>query len=97
MLVSDDAVRIGRISRLVSPLSGQCYRCHTTWMFVRWHLTRYSENGACFPLCVKCWKGLSAAERVPFYLDMLGEWTMQGADVTVEQREQIVNAVLAGK
>lgn len=69
-------LRIGRISKLFSPGFSSCGRCLTTWTFVPLHRTPI-EGGtisACFPLCQKCWAGLTPDERLPFYRDLAQQW-----------------------
>lgn len=67
-------MRIGRISRLLSPGYGWCLRCGTTWKFVTPHNTQYTPHRGCFPLCEKCWAGLIPATRLPYYEQLWLSW-----------------------
>lgn len=71
-------LRIGKISRLVSPGWGSCYRCYTTWNFVKSHITSINHTSGCFPLCEKCWAELSVYERIPFYKQLYDSWKTRG-------------------
>lgn len=59
---------------------GWCYRCGLCWDCVDHHTTTYRFDGegwfsrGMFPLCEGCWKALTPAERVPFYLRLLQHW-----------------------
>lgn len=71
-------IRIGRLSpqlaECVSMGYGKCYRCRTPWNIVDYHVTKYTMSSGCFPLCVKCWAGLSPHERLPFYRRLIEHW-----------------------
>jgi hypothetical protein len=67
-------MRIGRISKLFSRGFGWCRRCHTTWRFVEPHVTNVDGTRGCFALCEKCWRELTAEERVVFYRRLFDEW-----------------------
>lgn len=68
-------LRIGGISRAVSPGYGCCGKCGTSWLFVEGHSTPYNDHSACFPLCERCWDELTPDERLPYYADLiLGVW-----------------------
>lgn len=68
-------LRLGPISRILSPGYGCCGRCRTTWNFVRHHTTFYTAADGCFPLCEKCWQDLESPEaRLPFYRALWSEW-----------------------
>jgi hypothetical protein len=89
-------IRIGRISRLLSPGRGACRRCHTTWRFVKPHHTEYMDWRWCVPLCEKCWSELTPQQRLPYYYDMILEW-MKDSDVDTETIVAIQNAVMEGR
>jgi hypothetical protein len=90
-------LRIGRISRLVSPGYGWCYKCRTTWNFVEGHITNYKGGRGCFPLCEKCWWGLGTPEaRLPYYRMLWDSWTSMGGTEDKEWSD-IERAVLEGK
>jgi hypothetical protein len=68
-------IRVGIIGKLVAPGYGDCGRCRTPWLFVRYHVTKYSNGSGCFPLCQKCWRELGTPEaRLPYYRDLLARW-----------------------
>ena len=89
-------IRIGRISKLFSPWSSACGKCHTTWDFVRHHVTGYTDHTGMFPLCEKCWSELTPEQRLPYYRDLWLSWgevdTLSGATW-----DDVKNAVLSGK
>lgn len=60
-------IRIGRISKLLSPGTSWCQRCHTTWAFVQPHTVRYNEIRGIFCLCTKCNSELAPADKLPYY------------------------------
>lgn len=70
-------MRIGRISRLLFPSYGRCYKCKTTWNLVDPHITDdypYTGSG-CFPLCEKCWEELGTFDaRRPYYAQLYEDW-----------------------
>lgn len=90
-------IRIGRISKALTPSYSWCKRCQTTWPFVDYHITQdepYTGSG-CFPLCEKCWQQLGTPEeRWPYYVQLLAEWNNDNAE---ERREAIRRAVFAGR
>ncbi len=81
-------LRIGRISKLLSPGFSWCGKCHTTWNWVKSHSTNHREHSGCFALCEKCWDEESPKSRLPFYHRAFGHW---------EDWPLIAKAVLAGK
>lgn len=103
--------RVGRISRLVSPGYGWCKRCLTTWNFVEGHTTIYEQgpgfeimgrrfpgaSSGCFPLCEKCWRACTIAERLPYYRELWDTWVAQGTDKTIETWLCIAAAVREGR
>lgn len=89
-------MRLGRISRLLAPAYGACFRCHTTWRFVDHHSTMYTTTAGCFPLCEECWQELGTPDRrLPYYEELMRRWA-DDLPVSVETVEQIRAAVLAG-
>lgn len=96
-------IRIGRISRWLTPGYSWCYRCLTTWYFVEDHATPYQDNHACFPLCKKCWQQLAPEQRLPYYRQLWDEWRDDdrrlGLDTQQDDLEwlDIAHAVLKGK
>jgi hypothetical protein len=85
-------MRIGRISKLFTPWHDSCYKCHTTWAFVKGHATC-----GYFPLCEKCWSELIPATRLPFYRQVWDEWWEKWAGYPVETWGEIEAAVMAGQ
>lgn len=67
-------VRIGKISKILTPSYSGCGRCDTTWAFVDYHNTFYTENNGMFPLCEKCWSELTPEQRLPYYYNLFIEW-----------------------
>lgn len=71
-------IRIGRASktlaRAVANGYGCCYRCHTPWNLVDYHVTEFSDSRGCFPLCVKCFADLDPQQRLPFYRQLIKHW-----------------------
>lgn len=52
-----------------------CGCCKRTWPLVRrHHATNYSNGRAMFPLCEACWKDLTPAQRMPYYMKLLDSW-----------------------
>jgi hypothetical protein len=94
-------LRIGRISQWLAPGYSWCGRCKTNWAFVKSHDTEYSRSGGCFPLCEKCWRGLTPAQRLPYYRDLWQEWYGSEPDVRRAQElldrwDEIKLAVISG-
>ena len=85
-------VRIGPISRLLSPTYGACERCGTTWKYVKGHPTFYTQTWGMSPLCEKCWMDLTPEERVPYYRQLYERW----GQPETERWDAIQAAVLAG-
>ncbi len=85
-------IRIGRISKTLSPGYGTCGRCDTTWFFVKEHITLFSECEGMFALCEKCWSELTPETRMPFYRELWSEWTDRRS-----RWEDVETAVLDGK
>lgn len=81
---------------------GGCYRCGATWDYAQPHDTRYSDSGACFPLCEECWSVLTPEQRLPFYAQLMHAWTAEvpgypeGALESVRKWAAIEEAVLSG-
>jgi hypothetical protein len=46
---------------------GGCLRCGDTWDRTPYHSTYIGAGSSCFPLCERCWRGLSPQERLPYY------------------------------
>lgn len=89
-------IRIGSISKILSPSYSSCEKCNTTWKFVESHHTDYDEkNGkGCFSLCEKCWSELTPKERLEFYKISRALFWRNNSE---EEWNMIVNAVLEGK
>jgi hypothetical protein len=60
-------VRLGRISRLVSPGYGNCEKCKTTWNFVKPRPVMLDGSGGVFALCEKCWQESDTADRIQYH------------------------------
>lgn len=60
-------LRIGRISRLLSPGYGACEKCKTTWNFVEPHSVDLTWGHGTFALCEKCWDESTEEERVHYH------------------------------
>jgi hypothetical protein len=87
-------IRIGSISKILSPSYSSCEKCNTTWKFVKPHYTYYDESHGCFSLCEKCWSELTPKERLEFYkISRVSFWRNKSE----EEWNMIVNAVLKGK
>jgi len=71
--------RIGRVSRVLDPGSGQCLRCHTIWLLTAPRVTYWSATDGIFPLCWPCWLELTPETRWPFYETLLSRWINDGA------------------
>ena len=91
-------IRIGRISKLFSPpYLGACFKCKTTWRFVKGHSTPINDREGIFPLCKKCWADLTPEKRAKYYEMLIKELKKDGYCVSREERAAIIAAVLAGK
>jgi hypothetical protein len=93
-------LRIGRISKWLSPPGyGGCLCCQTTWYWVEEHITRYSPNDGCLPLCRKCWEQLPPAERLPYYRKLWDSWWRDKRDEKDMEDVwvQLETAVMLGK
>lgn len=96
--MSDQAVR-------ADPLRddgwGWCYRCGESWKRAESHVTDYSSNSGCFPLCEECWHALSPDDRLPYYRMLWHTWASYGEDlngIPVDDLwDQMVAAVKEGK
>jgi len=86
----------GRLSRLLSPEFGYCYRCERTWNTCDGHSTLFTENSGCFPLCEQCWGELNPKERLPYYRLLFNEWVKQG-EKDMSLWVKIEKSVLDGK
>jgi hypothetical protein len=75
---------------------GCCERCRTSWQFVEYHATDFSETNGCFPLCEPCWQTLGTPQaRLPYYVQLLAMWErLEPGYVTPELRAKIEAAVL---
>ena len=86
--------RIGRISKWFSSTSW-CLRCRTTWTFVHYHVTLFTDDAAgcsgAFPLCVKCWEQLTPRQRLPYYRTLLAR---AGEPLSKSQWQAIETEVL---
>lgn len=72
-----------RAERLALPGMGWCYSCKRPWksgpIGVEYHLTKYTHNSSCFPLCEGCWTELGTPElRMPFYRMLWDNWNTGG-------------------
>ena len=68
-------MRIGPVSQALTPNFSWCYRCKTTWAFVKGHSTSYEPNSGCFPLCERCWVELKTPPmRLPYYRTLWDDW-----------------------
>lgn len=89
-------LRIGLLSRWLACLLsfgyGSCFRCHTPWNWVKYHVTDYTPHRGCLPLCEKCWAELTPEGRLPFYRALIEQW--DGEDS--ETWSAVEAAVLAG-
>lgn len=83
------------LARVLSPL-GRCQCCGLPWSVVASHVTDYTDDRGCFPLCELCWRMLPRADRLPFYRRLHDEWERSG-DVEPELWSQIEAAVLEGR
>jgi len=71
-------LRIGKISDFFALGYSHCHKCLTNWGFVEGHTTRVTEGSGCFPLCERCWEGLTPEERLPYYRQLYDEWLADG-------------------
>ena len=79
-------VRLGPISKFLCRRSaGWCLRCKTRWPFVRIHDTELPGGRGCFPLCAKCWAGLSISMRLVYYARLYRSW--QYGDLSYATRD----------
>jgi hypothetical protein len=84
---------------LLSPVGfvlgyGGCGRCHATYWFARYHVTRFTSTSGCFPLCEHCWRKLGTPERrIPYYRELV---VKQGVPDGEERWPLIQQAVEAG-
>jgi hypothetical protein len=53
-------LRLGAISKFITPNYGQCETCQTTWFFVEPHIKWISRNEGYFTQCVKCYSDSGA-------------------------------------
>lgn len=69
-------MRLGRLSRLWPSKrnrdAASCYRCRTSFVFSRGHLTQAESPllpgvFVVYPLCGACWRDLSPPERIRYY------------------------------
>ena len=87
------------IAWLTRPFSlgfSSCGRCKRTWNICQYHITDYSEESGCFPLCEDCWGELTTNERVPYYQDLITSRHWCNSPEKIES-ELIIKAVLEGK
>ena len=71
-------MRLGPVTKWISPGFGSCGKCGTTWVFVKSHETTLKKIGSeCFPLCELCWGELSIEDRIPFYRQLIEGWIDQ--------------------
>lgn len=89
-------IRIGSISKILTPSYSACQKCDTTWAFVKPHCTDYEEGKGCFPLCEKCWNELTPEERLPYYRMLWNIWSYWNKQ-NEEKWIKINKAVLEGK
>lgn len=69
---------IGKISQVLSPGYGTCFRCGRTWNSCKWHTTLITSRTGCFPLCEDCWTELTPETRLPFYKELWYSWQSGG-------------------
>lgn len=86
-------MRIGRISKWLTPEYGACGACHTTWVFSVLHETMFTPCHGCFVLCEKCFDELTPTARLPYYRRLWEQWE----NTSEHDWTRISNAVLAGK
>lgn len=86
-------IRIGKISKILTPSYSCCEKCNTTWVFVKYHNTMYTNSRGMFPMCEKCWCELIPEQRLPFYRSVFLRWNNDGS----LDFEVIKKAVLDGK
>jgi len=90
-------IRIGPVSKKLTPHLGACLHCKTTWRFVKPHNTPLNKHESVFPLCEKCWKRLTPEQRLPYYWLLLLEWNMEdGTELADDERAALRAAVLQG-
>tara|TARA_A200000159_G_scaffold72689_1_gene67445 strand:+ start:258 stop:542 length:285 start_codon:yes stop_codon:yes gene_type:complete len=62
-------IRIGILSKLITPNHGSCSHCNTTWAFVTPHEVPYNRSGGSFFIvCEKCNKE-ATIEQLLAYLN----------------------------
>ena len=61
-------MRLGKLSRILSPNYGYCSKCGTTWKFVDGVSVNYKPYTGTFKLCTKCYLECSDEEKISFYL-----------------------------
>ena len=72
----------------------RCGRCHLPWWITSYHITDFTSQRGCFPLCENCWRDLVPQQRLPYYRKLLDQW--EDADPT-RTWEQMKRAVEEGK
>jgi len=93
-----------RLYRAINPGYGYCGRCGIPWEGafrgaggVKYHVTRYTSDTGCFPLCEGCWELLGCAEaRIEYYVELVRYWDARGCTVEDDVKRDIYQAVANG-
>lgn len=69
--------RLGKLSWPIAAVlrrEGGCFRCRTSWIFVRRHVTPYEPGRGVTVLCEGCWSSLTPEGRWTYYARFLVAW-----------------------
>lgn len=93
--VDKKRLALAAIARRAAPGFSYCYRCTMPWKYTEAHITNYSNNRGCFPLCQQCWSEISIQHRIPYYEMLFARWE-QDKPMEAGEKEAILNAVRSG-
>ncbi len=90
-------VALSGLARILSPGYSYCYCCKMPWRFAQPHVTHFTDDRGCFPLCEFCWRILRVPrERLAYYRALFDAWPCDKPKMP-ETWTQIRTAVYAGK
>lgn len=93
--VDKKRLALAAVARKAAPGYSYCYRCTMPWKFTEAHVTNFSSNQGCFPLCQQCWSELTIEQRIPYYEMLFPRWE-QDTPMEDEEKEAILKAVRSG-
>ena len=77
--------------------SGSCLRCGDKWNWKPLHITNYSSDRGCFPLCEPCWQAAGPDQIRRYYGEIVGLWRRGGSFYDQEFEDRLIAVALHEK